>query len=972
MAQQNIEAIYPLTPVQEGILFHNLMEPDAGYYFNQYHCRLRGPLDPDSFIQAWQQIVERHAVLRSLFTWEKRKDPLQIVRKHVELPCEQLDWQAHSAEEQEQRLEAYLEADRQRGFELTQPPLTRIALIKLQPDWHSFVWSFHHILLDGWSMRLLLDEAFTIYASLAQGSPLTLPKPKPFRSYLGWLQSQDLDAAERFWRSNLAGFEAPTRLHTTPNTNNRSAGSRQLSIKIDPGTTQTITTLARENRLTQNTVLQGAWALLLSRYSQETEVVFGTTVSGRPVDLPGVEQMVGLFINTLPFRTNVPPEMPFVAWLQTLQRRQSALGEYEYSPLARVQSWSDVPPGQALFSSILVFENHPATFSPAEASQLKLEAPKYLERSNYPLALLVVPGESLELILIHDLAQCDHSTGERLLGHLQSILCSLAQQPDQLLADVPLLGDTERSQMIDAWNQVPGAGSYPGFVHHWIEAQARRYPERIAVRAPGGANPSQRTMTYAALDRRANQLAQLLTRRGVGPDTAVGIGLERTTDLLVAILAVLKAGGAYVPLDPAYPAERLELMLADAGIQSVISQPGVLPIAVGASDLILLDEVEPQLRDLPAVPPIVDLHPEHLVYIIYTSGSTGRPKGIAVSHANLAHSTGARLDYYPVPIEAFLLLSSFAFDSSMVGIFGTLCQGGTLVLSERRQEQDVSGLVALIETHKISHMLALPSLHRLILEFSAAPKLASLKHVIVAGEACPSDLPGRHYTALPETILYNEYGPSEAAVWCTVHPIPPPECDSEGNGSSVGGIIGRPIPGTQIYILDASGHPLPVGVPGELFVGGPGIARGYLNRPHLTAARFVPDPFNAERDQPAESGGRLYRTGDLARYLSDGRIEFIGRVDQQIKIRGYRVELEEIEAALIQLSGVRKAAVLPDEDPAQTNGRSRADGSVPGSLDTLIDQLLTLDAGARRELLTEIEQFDDNQIKDLLTEQPAE
>jgi amino acid adenylation domain-containing protein len=469
----------------------------------------------------------------------------------------------------------------------------------------------------------------------------------------------------------------------------------------------------------------------------------------------------------------------------------------------------------------------------------------------------------------------DAATVRRMAQHLERLLESAIANPDEQVSRLQLLTDRERRQILFDWNDTKVENEPALCIHELFEQQAAANPEAVAVVF------KDEQLTYQELNERANQLARHLQSVGIGRESLVGVCVERSAETVVAILGVLKAGGAYVPIDPSYPRERVSWMLADAGAQIVIT-----------NDYQIETQINADFKTTTAG--------ENLAYVIYTSGSTGKPKGVLISHRNLVHSTFARFRYYHEPLRSFLLLSPFAFDSSVAGLFWTLCRGGMLVIPDEDSHQDPAYLAELIETHSVSHLLGLPALYDVILQQARVEQLASLRTVIVAGEPCPPELVTPHVETLPHTALYNEYGPTEATVWSTVY-----RCDSQTKQTPVP--IGRPVTNTQIYVLGPQLQPAPIGVTSELYIGGEGVARGYLNHPALTAERFVPNPF-------AETpGARLYKTGDLARFLADGNIEYAGRNDFQVKIRGYRIELSEIELALAQHPHVRDAVVLASE-----------------------------------------------------------
>ncbi|MEO0756742.1 MAG: amino acid adenylation domain-containing protein [Cyanobacteria bacterium J06648_16] len=886
---ENVADIYPLSPTQLGMLFHTLADTQTGVYINQYTCRLTGTLQPALLQQAWQQTLVRHPVLRTAFLWDGLDEPLQVVRQQVTLPWRELDWRGMDEREQATALAGFLKCDRNQGFALDQAPLLRLTLMHLNSNTYQLVWSSHHLLFDGWSLPLIWQDMLTYYGALQQETVPRLAPVRPYRDYIAWQQEQDLTVAESFWRSQLEGFTEPTPLpaaRTGP-----AQHYQQRSQVLSPALTKALKNFAQQHHLTLNTLIQGAWAILLNHYSREAQVTYGSVISGRPTELSGVESMVGLFINTLPLRVRVEPEQPLIDWLQARQQQLLDLRQYESTALSDIQRWSDLPKGSPLFESIVVFENYP---TPAAADLgFETHQVQYLEQSNYPLALLVVPGESLTLLMLFDSGRFEAGAIANLQDHLALLLNAFVEQPQAKLGQLPCLTPAEQQQLAH-WETI----DYPHdqTIHQLIEAQVERTPTAQAVVFEG------QTLTYDELNQRADWLAEVLRSHDVAPGERVALCLNPSLERIVSILAVLKAGGTYVPLDPAYPADRLAYCLQDTQPRLLLTQ-SKLDRPHGEISTIYLDKdgaiqpsiSAPEMPAAPARPP----QPDDLAYIIYTSGSTGRPKGVMVSHRNLMHSTAVRSHLYPEPVGRFLLLSSIAFDSSVAGIFWTLCQGGTLVLPPQRIEQDLQQLAHLVADQQITHTLCVPTLYSLLLDAATPQQLATLQTVIVAGEACPQTLTTEHYAKLPSATLYNEYGPTEATVWCTVYRFPV----EPGPGPVA---IGHPIPNTQIYLLDEQLMPVPTGAVGEVYIGGDGVAQGYLNQPERTAAAFI----TSDQSSLLPSGIRLYRTGDLARRRANGLLEWLGRCDRQVKIRGYRIELGEIEAALQAHDTVREAVVV--------------------------------------------------------------
>jgi amino acid adenylation domain-containing protein/non-ribosomal peptide synthase protein (TIGR01720 family) len=891
-SDRGVEDAYPLSALQSGILFHSLYEPESGVYFEQLHCRFEGPLQPDAFREAWGRAAERHAVLRTRFAWDGLAAPIQIVQRSVELPWTEEDWRGLDAAAIETRWRAFLRADRERGFDLERPPLMRLALLRCGERSWRFAWSHHHLLLDGWSLAILLKEVMALYASSALGhAASSLESPRPYRDYVAWLRAQDPAEAEAFWRAGLAGIAAPTplgvdRRAAPPTDDAERYGERRGRLSRE--WTERLERLARSQHLTPSTVVQGAWALLLGHYSGERDVVFGTTVAGRSSPLPGIESMLGLFINTVPARVPIDDARRVVDWLREIQESQARARQYEHSSLVEIHGWSDVPRGQPLFESLLVFENYPVDASLRHLGEGLTIADVHLEeRTHYPLTLIVTPGAELSLRLLYDRGRFDEGTADRLLEHVENLLRAVTDGSNLRVGELSPLGESEHRRVVADWNDT-GRAHAVAPLHRSFEIQAAATPDAVAVVDPTGSR------TYRELNARANRLARRLRAVGVGPDVPVGVFLPRSADLIAALLAVLKAGGAYVPLDVSYPRDRVELMLSDAGAPVVLSTRGLagqLPGHGAGRSLVTLDD-ETAASPGDGDDPRWELDADHLAYVIYTSGSTGRPKGVAITHRSAATFVAWAGATFAAPELAGVLAStSICFDLSVFEIFVPLLHGGTTLLAENVLELATSPL-----REQVTLVNTVPSAMQELLRLGPLPP--AVRVVNLAGEALAPALVQRIYQEPGVARVHDLYGPSEATTYSTV-------ALRTADGPAT---IGRPIDNTRVYILDRQLAPVPPGVMGELYVAGAGLARGYLHRPDLTAERFLPEPWGPE------AGGRMYRTGDLCRWLGDGRIEFIGRADHQVKIRGYRVELGEIESAIGDLPGIEEAAVLARED----------------------------------------------------------
>ncbi|HHM21730.1 MAG TPA: amino acid adenylation domain-containing protein, partial [Bacteroidetes bacterium] len=652
-----------------------------------------------------------------------------------------------------------------------------------------------------------------------------------------------------------------------------------------------------------------------------------------------VENLIGFLNNTLVMRAQLRDEMTFVELLRVVY--QTSMEAFANKDIPFETLVNTLKPDRSistnpLFQTMFLF--HHALPVPAFAPGLQMEhAPFDLGVAKFDLTLYLAESNG-QLTTIFEYAKdlFQRSTVERMQGHLKTLLEAIAENPNQKMAELPLLTNDEKKRLLTDWNNTRRAAPQDVPIHYFIENQAREQPDKIAVAAQG------QHLSYFDLNKKAEQLAARLQAIGVGKNVPVGLFTGRSVKMITGILAILKTGGAYLPIDPDYPKDRIAFLLEDAAVKIILAQPHLLDrLPATTAQVVSLDE-KTHRSFVPE-----EVAPDDLAYIIYTSGSTGRPKGVQVTHRNLVHSTTARLHFYPQSPGTFLLLSSFSFDSSVAGIFWTLCSGGQLLLPPQHIEQDPDQLATLVFENKVTHTLLLPSLYSLLLQHAPAEKLTSLHTVIVAGEACPVGLPKRHFDKIPNASLFNEYGPTEATVWCTAFQILKEEATAPIP-------IGRPIPNTEIYILDKNKQPVPIGVPGELYVGGAGVTKGYLNRPQLTNQRFIAPPkwLNTQHFPQGPGTPKLYRTGDLARYRPDGQIEFLGRTDQQVKIRGYRIEPEEIKKVLEQLEEVGEAAVVVQT--IQENGMEK------NGIERLLEALLSLNPDEADRLLSSIEQLNTN------------
>ncbi|WP_368491801.1 amino acid adenylation domain-containing protein [Pseudomonas sp. Hg5Tf] len=877
---RGVQDLYPLSPMQQGMLFHSLYAQAEGQYINQLSVAVEG-LDPERFCAAWQACVDAHDILRTAFlTGANLSQPLQRVQRAVQVPFSYEDWREQP--DQAAAIDARAATLRRNGFALERAPLLDLQVLRLDEQRHQLIYTSHHILMDGWSNAQLLAEVLQRY----NGAAVLNPAGR-YRDYIEWLTRQDPLADERFWKAQLQHVDTPTRMAAVlPDNAQGHSGYAEFKQRLDPAATQRLKAFASQHKVTLNTLIQAAWALLLQRYSGQSTVVFGATVAGRSAPLPAIEAQIGLFINTLPVVVSLSAEQPLAQLLHKLQAQNLALRDHEHTPLFDIQRWAGQG-GEGLFDSLLVFENYPVseTLQQGAPQGLRFAQVQTREQTSYPLTLLVALEDTLTLQFQYTCAHFTAAQVQRMGAHLLELLQGMLASPTAL-GELVMLDTGERQRLLHDWNASPRPLTPASSIAELIARQVQADPEQLAL------VDQQQRLSYRQLDQQANRLAHKLLSLGVGAEVRVGIALQRSSELIVALLAVLKAGGAYVPLDPDYPAERLAYMLEDSRAQVLITQAAVLEGLTPAANtqVLLMPAGGDVLAGQPDTAPPVQIHADNLAYVIYTSGSTGQPKGVAITHGNVqALIDWSQQTYSREDMQGVLASTSVCFDLSVWEIFVTLASGGSLVLA-----RNALALPELPARDQVRLINTVPSAIAALLRAGQIP--ASVRIINLAGEPLKQALVDQLYQ-LPGVVQVNDlYGPSEDTTYSTW-------TRREAGGTAS---IGRPLPGTGSYLLDASLQPAPQGVAAELYLSGAGLTRGYLGRAALTAERFVPHPFST-------LGERLYRTSDLTRYRPEGVIEYLGRIDHQVKIRGFRIELGEIEARLLNLAPVREAAVLAVE-----------------------------------------------------------
>ncbi len=917
---ENVENIYRLSPTQAGMLFHCLAAPGEPIYVEEYVTQIDGDLDVPALRHAWADVVAAHPALRTAFVWEGLQEPMQIVLRDVSIPWTIVDCRGHVALSAAARARLR-RRNRAHGFTLTHAPLMRFVLIHLSDRRHLVVWAVHHLLLDGWSGALVRQQVAARYRARRAGrAAAPPPAAPPFAAYVQWIDRQDHQAAERFWRDRLRDATHTLLRFARADDTTGTERIARVELLLPEDTTARIQQTAREHGITLGTLCRAAWALLLARHAGSRDVLFGATLAGRPPELDQVESMIGLFINTVPVRVSIPRRTRVMDWLGALQLEALDARDYAYASLADVQRWSGVAPGAPLFDSLLVYENYPGgeLSAPAAADSratLQMRPLTTFTHTNYPLTLIVRAGGRMEFVIVYDRRTFARDAMSRLITHVSAALDSLIAHLHDDLSTVSLLTEAERDEVVRTWNAPPDGWHRREDVALLPDALARRaiaMPEAIAV-VEGDA-----AVSYRTLHARAARITAALRAIGVGLDLPVAVCLEPGIELVAALLGIWNAGGTYVPLDPHAPRDRASYILQDVGASVLLTDEAHAAAFAGtlAACIVCLDRgLAPCAGGDPARHQR-GLAPDHLAYVLYTSGSTGRPKGVGITHGNLASLMAAADVCAPFSsADVWTLFHSPAFDLSVWEMVGALLHGARLVIVPYAMARAPETFYDLLRREGVTMLTQTPSAFRMWLPVDRAHGgvRLPLRRILFAGEpldaASVRDWAGRH--GLSEPVLSNWYGITETTVHVTYHDVGDAELT---RGTGIG--IGRALPCFQVYVLDARGEPVPVGMPGEIYVGGDGLARGYIGRPDLTAARFVPDPFSGRR------GARLYRSGDGAHWRHDGLLDYDGRLDHQIKLRGHRIELGEIEAVLRRESCVRDAVVVLRED----GDRHRDDG----------------------------------------------
>ena len=907
---KGVADVYPLTPSQLGILVDTQRDADPELYFEQVRFDLVGDVEPADLQDAWCRTLEHHPALRTVWLWEGLDQPVQVVRERVELPWTVLDWR--DRDEPRPALDVLAADDRALGFDLGRPPVMRVTVVRLDDDRLHVVWSFHHIMLDGWSAALVLDEILTRHAGRQ------VADAPPFKEHVAWIGRQDHDAADRHWQHTLAGFDRPNVIAGCRPNDGRPVRLARLGMHLGAEEANELAAVARDHRVTVNTLVQTAWAITSSCLSGDRDVVFGVTGSGRPAEIPGVESIVGMFLATLPMRLQFGSGAAVAEVWRAVQAQQLDLTQYQYSSLAEVVRASDVPAGVALFDTALVFENFPRP----DDSHLdcRVERHEVFEQTRFAITVMVGMGDELDLIALVDEHRIDRDVAERVIDGFVRILRATVEAPDRPADALTTLSEAERRRLLVDLNATDRAVP-DSTVHDEIAARSALAPDAVAI------VDGERSVTFAQLVESATLAGSRLLARGVGVGDVVVVACERSADAVVVALGAMWCGAAYLAVGDGTPAPRLRAIVEDA-------EPAIAVVTTDRDER--FDSVDVPVVDVGSLvspaqsgedvgAPETAARPDDVMFVVFTSGSTGRPKGVPGTHRAVLNRCAWEREVAPFAAdEVACQKTTFDFVDHVAELWGPLVAGCPVVIVRDEVVRNPTALVEALAVHRVRRIVLVPTLLDVLLDAhpDLGERLPELRRWTVSGERLPVDLTDRFGVAVPDGHLVNVYGMSEVMADATAYDVPaevgPTRATSTDGVSSVP--IGRPIHNQRVYVLDELDRPTATGVPGQIWVSGVGLMAGYWRRDDLTAERVVDNAFGEG------AHARRYATGDIGRWTPDGQLEYVGRRDRQVKIRGQRVELGDAEAVLRRLPGVRDAVVVDGAD----DGTARLIGFVIG------------------------------------------
>src|SRR3990167_7772687 len=921
-----IDSICALAPLQEGMLFHALDNPKSDQYHVQIVWDIFGDFDKQAFCLAWEYIIQQHEIFRTKFAWRAVNHPVQLIYKSIVFDLQELDWQALTDAKQREDIKILLNKDKNESFDFENGKLNRFYLVHLTPKKHAFIWSHHHILFDGWSLGLILKDLKSCYTAITKNNSFPDIKRTSYKKYIEWLSKQSKNTASEYWKKSLSNYAD----QSYPFINSKyllSDDSSQYEKYTFPLSEEKITkyhNFAKQNKITLNILFQFAWAIILSKFNSTNDVIYGTVLSGRQDSLSQTNEIIGLFIKTIPVRVEFNSNVSIYEQLRKLQEYFQVSDQYSYLPLNEMAQLSGFTSLQ-LFNNLFVFQNYPEFNNNFWNENLVVEPNEEFtfEKTHYPLTIIVNIKKQSFIKVLFNTSAFSKKYIINLINYVQNTLDWIVNNSNEKISDYEILNQNEKAALLEFSNK--RNIFYSGFesIQVIFEKQLPKIRNKIAIIHRG------EEISYEELDRRTNQVARGIRKRyeeeigeRIKADTLIGISARPGIEQIVGILGILKSGGAYVPLDPDYPEARIGYIVEEAEIKLVVVGGGEEEELVGriGKGIRLFKLSEEVLRGYSEEKVEIINKASDLAYVMYTSGSTGKPKGVMVEHQTIVnHLLGMQECFSFTASEKVIRQTPYSFDVSVTEIFMTLCFGAVLVIPDWKTKQDIEPLFKNMLGEEITVLYCVPSLLYAWIEYLKNKKIKvdSLHYIFCAGEALSIDLAEHCIEFLPKAKLYNLYGPTEATVYSSFA-----EYITSQIYSGINVPMGKPLPNIGLYVLGRQRQLLPTGVAGELYIGGAGLARGYLNREELTAERFIESPLlsEKEREEARELGRetRLYRTGDLVRWLEDGNLEFIGRVGHQVKLRGYRIELGEIESELLSYPNIQQALVVMKKQGEQS------------------------------------------------------
>ncbi len=889
--KSDIKDIYSLSPMQQGMLFHYIMDSASSAYFEQARLSIKGHIDISLFEKSFNYIIEKHEPLRTIFLYEKVNEPLQAVLKKRTGVIFYNDLSNLDKEEAQSYIEDFAKKDRVKGFDLSEDILMRIAVIKTGAEEYEVIWCFHHIIMDGWCLGIIMEDFFKAYSMFEKDMEISAINNYPYSDYIKWLQEQNKEEAQNYWKNYLQDYEQQTsvpKLYKKTNENKYLHCDTQF--ELNEATAERLIKLARENQISLNIIFQTVWGILLQKYNNTKDIVFGAVVSGRPPEIDGIERMVGLFINTIPVRIK-KNDISFIELSKETQENASKSMAHDYMLLTDIQSNTILK--NSLFDHIMVFENYPmdkqvSGMGSGQKLGFAIQGFEMFEQTNYDFNIIIIPGERITVKLQYNENIYNRKQVEQIAKHFKMVIDQIIEKPEIMASSINIVDNEEAAKLLKEFNNTEAEYPREKTIQQLFEEQAAKIPDNIAVVY------KEEKLTYKGLNEKSNQLARMLREKGVKPDTIVGIMVDRSLEMIVGIMGILKAGAAYLPIDSAYPEDRIRYILSDSGTNILLQKGRDNNYDIEAVAL----DGDFSSYSTEAIEAISNYN--NLAYIIYTSGSTGKPKGTMIKQRGLVnYITWANKVYVKNDSLDFPLYSSFSFDLTVTSIFTPLISGNKIVVYKDQEDEPM--IMQVFKENKVGIVKLTPAHLSMIKEIDNSN--SSIKRLILGGEDLKAELAREVYESFNKNVeIYNEYGPTETVVGCMLYKY---DYDKD---KSISVPIGKPADNVQIYILDKEKQLLPTGIAGEIYVGGDGVSKGYINREDLTAEKFIANPFIP--------GEQMYRTGDLARWMPDGNIEFLGRIDNQVKIRGFRIELGEVEARLLSYEGIEEAIVIAraDED----------------------------------------------------------